>query len=83
MKQQLLCFIIPVFTVFGIDNGRAQSVYQHLGCTFVVMDPKELTRAHLFHLQEVLSSQALIEAGDSSRSYTAQWRGLKELPSDL
>lgn len=41
---------IPVFTVFGIDNGRAQCVYQHLSSTFVVMDPKEEKRAQLFHL---------------------------------
>lgn len=33
--------ITPVFTVFGIDNGRAKSVYQHLSSTFIVMDPKK------------------------------------------
>lgn len=31
--------ITPVFAVFGIDNGRAKSVYEHLSSTFVVMDP--------------------------------------------
>lgn len=29
----------PVFAVFGIDNGRAKSVYEHLSSTFVVVDP--------------------------------------------
>lgn len=37
---------IPVFTVFGIDNGRAKSVYQHLSCTFIVMDP---VKTYIFH----------------------------------
>lgn len=37
--QFLLGLCLPVFTVFGIDNGRAKSVYQHLSSTFVVMDP--------------------------------------------
>lgn len=46
LRLQLLLHVsswvcIPVFTVFGIDNGRAQSVYQHLSSTFVVVDPKE------------------------------------------
>lgn len=31
--------VTPVFAVFGIDNCRAKSVYEHLSSTFVVMDP--------------------------------------------
>lgn len=39
----------PVFTVFAVDNGSSQSVYQHLSCTFVVVYPRwESTNIALF-----------------------------------
>lgn len=41
---------IPVFTVFGIDSGRAQSVNQHLSSSFIVMDPEVEKRVQLFDL---------------------------------
>lgn len=37
---------VPIFTVFGVDNGRAQSVYQHFGSAFVVMDPEQEKDVH-------------------------------------
>lgn len=40
--------IAPVFTVFGIDNGRAKSVYQHLSSTFIVMDPTKRGECNYF-----------------------------------
>lgn len=40
-------------------------------------------KSHLFSLLKVLSSHTLMETEGSRWSYTAQWRGLKVLPSAL
>lgn len=80
------CFISadvpPVLAVFGIDYVRAQRVYEHLGSTFIVMDPAERRRegfvSHAVFWFGFLSSAELCRG-----PYTAQWSGLKALPLAL